>query len=296
MFYVRSKQYSCLATTRVRQSIVQVTCQLILGAVGIGSFGLVGGDLLGKLDAAAVLSRRTWAAHAGWFHGVTLRRLGGVVRRYRRFPLYSSWAALVNAAATWLPGILLAQLFGLHVVGWFALSQRILTTPLTLFSESVAKVYFAECAELRRGSPERLLPLFWKTVWCQAALAVCAVVLIALPAPFLFAWLFGPAWEAGGWYVVAWSFMAAAKCISYPLGATLDVLERQDLHVARELLRLIALGAVFLLAIVHQLDALATTWLLSAASGGCYLAGLVIVWYSLQLEIKGDAKPVTTGV
>ncbi|WP_439333648.1 hypothetical protein, partial [Vibrio vulnificus] len=46
--------------------------------------------------------------------------------RYREFPLYNTWAALLDAIGNQLPTILIAKLFSAAEAGQFSLAMRIL--------------------------------------------------------------------------------------------------------------------------------------------------------------------------
>ena len=279
---VRKQAFSALAVTRTVQGLSQVTTQIGLGLLGFGPLGLLVGDLAGRVSGLSSLVRHAWQTGKPAFTSLGWRGVQRAALRYRRFPLVSSWAAALNAAVLWLPPLLLARYYGLQVAGWFALAQRVLGIPLTLICDSVGKVYTAECARLRRTSPELLLDLFWRTIRAQAAAAVAIVGVVALPAPLLFALIFGSQWTQAGWYLLVLSGMFVAKFIAFPVAATLDVMECQGLHVLREVIRLLAVCAAVALGVACKQGPLVTIGLLSVASSVAYFVGTIAVWHVIR--------------
>jgi O-antigen/teichoic acid export membrane protein len=65
--------------------------------------------------------------------------------------------------------------------------------------------------------------------------------------PWIFPFVFGSNWQEAGIYIRALGVMYLFQFVTSPTGSILDVLERQDLHLLRELFRLaITSGGVIL--------------------------------------------------
>ncbi|MEX2310736.1 MAG: oligosaccharide flippase family protein [Pirellulales bacterium] len=279
---VRHREYSHLARASIAQAVGQTGCQVGAGLFGAGSLGLMVGDVVGQICCAGALSRRYWQTSLAALAKVTPHGVMRAAARYWRFPALSSWAALLNTAGLHLPLILVAIFYDLEVAGWLALSQRILGMPITLLSNSVAKVYLSECARLRHDSPERLSRLFWKTLIFQIAIAGLLVLCVAIPAPLVCGAVFGAKWQTTGWCVLILSPMFAAKLVASTLGSTLDVFEKQGLHIFRELVRLALIASTLVAAAWLQLEPLAALAVLSIASSVAYCVGIVVVWRVIQ--------------
>jgi hypothetical protein len=69
--------------------------------------------------------------------------------------------------------------------------------------------------------------------------------------------------------------------VTSPTGATLDVLERQDLHLARELLRLVLVGGAVLIAAAAHLTPAGAVAVLSGAGCAVYCLYGLISWYAI---------------
>jgi O-antigen/teichoic acid export membrane protein len=75
---------------------------------------------------------------------------------------------------------------------------------------------------------------------------------IALVSPLVFGLVFGEEWRDAGLFVSILAPMYYVYFVTNPTGATLDVLERQDLNLIREVIRIgLMAGAVLLAALAH---------------------------------------------
>jgi O-antigen/teichoic acid export membrane protein len=93
---IRKEAFSCLARARFDQSTGQAIVQLGMGAFWVGPLGLLLGDVMGKVSASL---RLAWLLRRGGglrFEEVSFLRIKQVATRYRRFPVYSTWAVLIN--------------------------------------------------------------------------------------------------------------------------------------------------------------------------------------------------------
>jgi O-antigen/teichoic acid export membrane protein len=279
---VRKGCFPRLAVSRLSQSAGQAAGQVGLGLLGLGPLGLMTGEIAGRTSGIVPLARSALRIGRRLLPLVSLAGIRGAAVRYRRFPLFSSWAGFLSSVGLWLPTILLAGCYDLQVVGWYALAQRVMGMPITLVSASVSRVYLSECARLNREAPWQLRGLFWKTLKAQCAMALGLALLVALPAPLVFGTLFGEGWAEAGWYVLILSFMFIPRFIAFPVISTLDVMERQDWNVLREILRIAAVGGAVLLGVRLGRGPMVTVGLLSIASCLTYVLTILLAWRSLE--------------
>ncbi|MGG6309521.1 lipopolysaccharide biosynthesis protein [Paenibacillus macerans] len=286
---VRKKYFKQLARTKYTQSISQVSSQIGLSLFHLGPLGLIIGDIVGRFGGLLPqwkLWRRDVKSQeitSGWAD------LKESAYRYRRFPILSMAAGLLNSVVLYVPTILLASFYGPQVAGWFALCQRILGSPMTLIMTSVRNVYLSESADHMINNPHRMYPLFRKTVrnvFLVGALIILAIVSIG---PYLFSFLFGEEWARSGSFIRILSVMYLSQFVANSVGSTIDVMERQDLHLYREIIRtILILGSLYFAWYTHQSADIAI-WLFSGASTLGYALHLGLSWYSVRkYKSKGD--------
>ncbi len=291
---VRTKAFSGIAAARLTQACTLVAVQVGLGTAGFGALGLFLGTIAGSASGSTRLARAAWRTHASSFRLVSWRGILTAAKRYRRFAILSTPSALLNTLGLQAPLLLLVALYGAQVGGQYALAERIVALPVALVAGAVGQVYTAEAARLARQQPSALRTLFGRTTRSLAGTAVGPAVLIALLAPLLAGPLFGMEWQESGLIVLILTPMYYLIIMTNPTGGTLDVLERQDLNLAREVLRLFLVGGAVLIAWMVGLGPLAAIALLSAAGCLTYALYGLISWYAIATRHAAlKVAPVT---
>jgi len=245
---VRKQAFERIAQTKLTQSLSMVVTQLGFGLLHLAPLGLLVGDLLGRIAGSGSLGSLAWRQIKTEVGSLSRADLGQALARYRRFPLLSSGSILLNSAGLQLPPLLLAGLYGPEIAGWFSLSQRVIGVPSTLVGQAVAQVYLGTAARLARKDIRALHTLFLRTAQRLALIGVAPLALLALCGPWLFAFLFGEPWREAGVYVRLLSTMLLLQLVAAPLSYTLSILERQDLQLAWDAGRLLAVVGGFALA------------------------------------------------
>jgi lipopolysaccharide exporter len=271
-----------LARTRAQQLLGQVAFQLGLGFLHFGLAGLILGQVVGQMIGAGTLVAAAWRKDQAAFQAVSLAGMRRVAHRYRSFALLASPAALLDTAGTHLPLLLLGAFYSPQVVGWIVLGQRILGLPGELVGSAVAQVYQAEAAWALRSRPEQLDPLFFRTLKGMFWYGLFTIGFLSAVAPSLLSWLFGSRWAETGLYLQLLSVSFLLGMSALPIGGTLDTLERQDLHLARELIRVTVISsAVVLAGALHQPPTTAVL-LLSAAGSSVYGVSILASWQAIR--------------
>ncbi|MDR6553880.1 O-antigen/teichoic acid export membrane protein [Paenibacillus qinlingensis] len=290
LWSIRKEYFKQLSRTKYMQSISQVSSQLLLSFTSWGPLGLIIGELLGRLTG--VTSQwRLWrndvkkkAIQTTWLD------MKDSAHRYRRFPILSSWSNILNSVGLYLPNIILAALYGPYIAGLYTMGQRFLGAPITLISLSINQVYMSEFAMCLNQNPSRIHSLFRSTVKKSLVFGIIIIGGVVIFAPMLFHYLFGDTWEKSGHFMRILSIMYLSQFIATSVGATLSVMERQDLHLYREITRIVMiLGALFLARYTNQTSDIAITFLSIASTLG-YSLHLSLSWFAVKKmrKIKGS--------
>jgi O-antigen/teichoic acid export membrane protein len=277
---VRKRSFKELAQMRVIYAVAALIAQFATPFfVMAGPAGLVAGQIAGLGFAGLYGARRVCIKRMPWS---CFRRCRVVAFRYRNYPLYDSWAALMSSLGLLAPAALLAILFNAEVAGWFTLAQRVLAMPTTMISNSMSRVYYAEAARVGALGRPALRELFKSTLRQVMLLAGLPIIGGAFVAPFVFAPLFGSQWQTAGVYLSLISPMILSFALAFVLAPTLDVVGQQRMKMLRELicLTLICCGvAVPRVLGWSPMSAVAT--MSSLATFG-YLLALAIAWSALS--------------
>jgi O-antigen/teichoic acid export membrane protein len=245
----RVGRYADIAKTRVSQALVGPSIQIALGVASAGTVGLMVGFTAGLLSGMLRLSRGLIFTAPSRFSGVTVAGVLEVALRYRRFPLFSSWAGVLLAGSTSLGNIVFTSLYGATVGGFLFLGDRVLMQPLRVSGNALLQVYVGEAGRVLSGNnPAEFSRLFVGVLWKQAALSAAWLGGVYLCATVALPLLFGHTWAPASQYidVMLVGYFPAAAAI--PTSHTLLLIGRQRLSAALDALRFAALLASVLLA------------------------------------------------
>ncbi|GGH32194.1 lipopolysaccharide biosynthesis protein [Paenibacillus segetis] len=295
---IRKKYFKQISRTKYTQSISLVSSQLIFSGIGMGPLGLIIGDVIGRLGGL-IPQWRLWRKDIDKQSiKVTREEIKESAYRYRRFPMFSTASNLLNSLGIYLPTILLAAFYGPQVAGWFALGQRILGSPMTLITTSVMSVYLSESSQYMLHSPHKMYPLFIKTARNVFLIGVAIVLVMVFIAPSTFSFLFGNEWEKSGQFVRILGFMYLSQFVANSVGTTIDVMERQDLHLYREIIRTtIVLGAILLAKYTGQ-DAVTAVMYFSTAATLGYIIHFGMSWTAIKKYryLEEETQEVERGI
>lgn len=266
---VRKKSYASLSKTRIGQSVVQISLQLLLGFKLVGPVGLLCGDVGGRLVAGGALMRMLDARIL--LRGLYLTQVREAAREYIRFPKLMTSAALCNSLALQAPFILFPALFTPFAAGLFFFGQRILVLPASLINRAVNQVFFGEAAGMESNSSElQVLSL-------RLTLTLLAIYLplyggLSLVGRDLFTFIFGANWAEAGYYAQILAPMVLFWSIASPLSGLLVVGNRLSeslvFTISELLLKMLSIfvGAA--------LGSIITTLMMITVSG------LLLCWFS----------------
>jgi O-antigen/teichoic acid export membrane protein len=111
---------------------------------------LILGSLAGSALSMGVLAGQIWRDDRVLLRkGLHLRGMMAGAKRYRKFPLVSTWSALMNTLSWQLPAFMLAGFFSTSVAGFYSLGFRVLAMPMSLVGGAIAQVFFQRAARVR---------------------------------------------------------------------------------------------------------------------------------------------------
>lgn len=274
----RTKSFAVIGKTSAQRSVLQVATQLGAGLAGLGAVGLVAGQLLGQWSGTSGVIRRLWQRDREKFRAVRLTDLPRAARAYRRYPLFSVPAALLNALDANAAPLLFAYFFGEVVTGHFALGHRLLGVPFWLIGSSAQKVFFPAAAEAKHAG--RLAEETYQTYRRLLCIVLPMVALLAACAPDLFSVVLGARWHEAGVYMQWLSVRTCFTLLVFPLMPLLYVMEKQAAGTLFNALQLVVRVAAIIIG-TRFASPLLSIMLLGSCTG---LMWLVFLGYLLKLS------------
>ncbi|WP_445682832.1 lipopolysaccharide biosynthesis protein [Radicibacter daui] len=243
----RASAFPAIAKTRLAQGVVGPIGQIGLALLGAGTPGLLIGNILGQSAGTFGLFGCVITRLRSLLEALSWRRMIVLARRYVRFPLISSWAALIDAAgSSQLLYLLAAVAYSPHVAGFIFLVERVVSRPLNIVGTSILQVYIGEAGRIVASDPAALKRRFRQVVSRQFMMAVAWVLVANIAGSLLFATVFGQQWEEGIFYLRALSIGYLAQAVVQPVFHTLQILEKQGLAAGWQIGRLVLTVTVFM--------------------------------------------------
>lgn len=220
---IRVRAFTAIARTKLAQSASMVAVQIAGYAIGPVSLliGQITGQAAGSGSLGIIAIRGRWEV----FRKVRSKDIAASAKRYRRFPIFSTWAGAFNSAGTQLPPLLFAALFNPAAAGLYMLAHRVLSTPMTLVGRAVGQVFFSIGAEAHRnGTLGELVSNLHNRL---AQIAMPPALFLFITGPDIFALVFGEDWRIAGEAARWLSPMLYVQLIVSPLSPIFSILEKQ---------------------------------------------------------------------
>ncbi len=197
-FNNRKKNYKDIANATIIKSIMLAIVQLSVGFMKEGASGLISGQIVAALFANLRLLRNILKDKL-LISKISKIKMISLAKHYKDFPKYQAPHAMLNTFSSNLPIYMFTPFFGVTVVGWYALSIRIVVAPMMILAGASAKVYNQKVTQLHSesgdayGFTNRLLKSLLKKI-------IIPFFVIVIFAPNIFSIVFGENWREAGIY------------------------------------------------------------------------------------------------
>lgn len=212
----RKKLYNLMANRRIVHSGGTAVVQLGLGMLQAGSSGLVFGSISGQALAAGIMGKMIYDNNPKILKSVSKPKMLALAKHYRNCPKFLLPAHTINALSTQLPAILINTIFGLATSGFFMLAERVVGSPISLISGSIADVFRQQISQSYINS-RNCKAEFQSTLKKLIFISMPPFIAFTIIAPYLFSLIFGEKWRIAGEYAQIMSPMFFLRFITNPL-------------------------------------------------------------------------------
>ncbi|RFU64882.1 lipopolysaccharide biosynthesis protein [Peribacillus glennii] len=278
---LRKEDYQSISKAKLIMNGSQISAQIMLGFSQLGLIGLLIGEVMGRI-AGTLGYLKLLKKDEVPLKQLNMKELKKVTKRYKSFPLISSWSALLNSLGNQLPTFFLAAHFDPKTAGWFFLAQKILTVPEGLLGFSAQQVYLSQSAQQARASPERFMSFFWDTIKKMFVMGIIVIGMIAFIAPYAVKIVFGQQWSEAGDFLQILSILYLMKIIVNPLSANFYVTEALKYQVISEIIRFLLICLSIFLSAYYFESPEASLTCISLMSSLGYLVNGLFSWYVIK--------------
>jgi O-antigen/teichoic acid export membrane protein len=279
-----------IARTRISQGVSGPISQILLGLLGAGTPGLVVGYVIGQSSGTLLLFMRVVRRQRALLADVTWNGIIVTARRYMHFPLFASWARVLDMAGSGtILFVLFSACYSSEIAGFMFLSERVIARPLLLVSTSLLQVFTGEAGRAVNNDPAMLRRRFYQVVPLQFLFAGCWILLANAVAGWAFPLLFGAEWAAATPYLRALSLAYLGLAVLHPVSTTLQMMEHQILAAAWQICRLVLVVAAVMLPWHAGASAVSALWISSIVQAGCVLVMFGLMVMSIE-RIAGTTQ------
>lgn len=195
----RWQRFNHLAKAKINQSVSLAVTQLFFGFFKFGYLGLIIGYSIGQLTSILNLGKSTKIAQQVKEEKIQKTDIKNVAEEYKDFPKYAMITHSTEALATNIPAMLLSKFFGVQNTGYYSLTTRTISMPLSLIGNAVGDVYLSTASKQYREHGE-CEDLFKKTLKILTLIPIIPFLILFLFAEDIYGFVFGQDWAISGTY------------------------------------------------------------------------------------------------
>lgn len=289
---LRSKDYFTITQTRIAQSISGSVSKIVLGTLAFGSFGLICGEIIGRMVGIGTLGRTILPKIWQLIRTLDLPKLRSLAIRFKKFPEFSMPAGFINEISLQAPTILLASMFGFGIAGLYSLSYSMLVLPVSLISNSIMQVYFGEISELFRQKSDKILSLFRETTKNLFIVGAPVILIGAVIFPIFFPLVFGSAWKDAGMFSLPLSILVISNFVVASTDR-LDLYGFNDWQLVWNISRTALVLTGFYIAYLYMLSPVITILIYSSIMTIMYVICYFLNIKAIKLVLQKKGYPIT---
>lgn len=234
-WHIRNKQYKIVGLGKIIEAFVSVSIKILLG-IYLGSCvgGLISGFLGGVIASIIFLGIKF---NYNIKNKETFWTLRNVAIKYKKFPIFVSFAQALNVLSEKIIIFIFALFFPKAVIGNYNLTQRTITNSINLLSDAVQKVYFQKsAAQVTKNIP--ILPDLKKLIKTLVFLGFPPFIFLFIAGRSIFMFIFGDQWATAGTYAQITAPWFYLRFITNPARLVFYVYHRQEILVVMNFLAL----------------------------------------------------------
>jgi O-antigen/teichoic acid export membrane protein len=230
----RRKNYNILSSGRIIYSLLVVLITIMLGFTILINGGLIFGTILGQGLAAIFLISIIIIREKSYLKKINYTKIRLLSKRYFKFPKFLIAGHLMNTSSSQLPLILFSSYFISPVGGFFLLTQRVISLPISIISSSIGDV-FRQQASLDYAQNKNCTELYLSTFRKLVFISIIPFIAFYFSAPILFETVFGESWRKSGEFAQILVPMFFLQFVTSPLSNMFIIAEKQELDLLWQL-------------------------------------------------------------
>jgi len=194
----REQNFNAISNSRINQSLGTGVSQVLFGLLKLGYIGMIFGHIIGMILSIISLCKDIQMKKLRGFK-INKNLIKEVAFEYRDFPKYAMVTHSIEAVTSNIPQLLLKRIYGASTTGFYSLSVRTVSIPLTMIGKSIGDVFLSSASKEFRENGN-CINAYKKTFLLLAFIPIIPFVILFLTAENLFTFVFGKEWMIAGQY------------------------------------------------------------------------------------------------
>lgn len=209
----RKRKYKFLSLLRLIQSIGIVLPSLLIGLFFHFKEGLIVSYVAGFGITVLPLMMFLYKKRSIAMYSDVMVAL----RKYKNYPKVVLPTSLLNTTSSYAPVLAITKFYSKTTVGFFSITQRVLTAPVSIISTVIGQIYYQKIASQK----DKIRSTFFKTSGLLTVLSISIFLPLLIFGQQIVVILFGQKWQEAGFYltIICWSTMV--KFVVSPLSTVL---------------------------------------------------------------------------
>lgn len=291
----RKKEYKSISIARVNKSVAASITQLVPGFFkSLNTYGLIGGMLVGQLIQAFTYTFSVFRKYKHMIKLLSWKKMWFMLKRYKDMPLLNTFISLTNQISSQLPVLMLTRYFGVVTAGYYGLSNRIVTQPMSIIEQSFMQVFYQNAADIFNTGKD-LFAFVKKTYIRLFKVAIIPYLVMLFFAPFFFRLLFTEEYKEAGEYtqiLVPWLILTF---MNSPITVIVTILNKQKEQLGLNIISLISKFAALFIG-YHFYNSVFVSLILFSLTGFVYNICIMFYYFQIAKKVKVAGSRLNTNI
>ncbi len=283
---IRNKKFRPISLSAIFQSSFRAGGSILLGFLGFGPSGLIIGGIAGRVSSLITILIGTKKHMRGFKKKVQLSKIKKLANQYSKFPKYDLPATLSHTLGSHGTVVLILKFFSERTAGLYSYTERVLITPVSLFSASFAQVFLQKIATTYHEDKEKfrnlVIATFNRFVWYS----LIPFVIFTWSTKYLVPIIFGPDWIELYKYIWVLSPYILLVMAFAPLREVFYIINKQEKLMFLQFNFFVLRFSALIIGYVMGYSPLVSIYIFSIASSVSYLMNIFIVLNLLKVRQK----------
>jgi O-antigen/teichoic acid export membrane protein len=285
-FYaLRNKKYKHISASMPVESLTNGGLSLLFGWLIGGAWTLIIAGIISKFLAVYILLSSSIKSIRNNIKLVSISEMKNVARIHYKFPLFEGPNALLYTFGQQGIIIFLVKLFNDSIAGIYSYTNRILLTPVQIFSSSFTQVMYQKLSEVKNINSNDYFSLLAKSTNSMFYYLIIPYFIFVFTAKYYVPFIFGDNWAELYKYMYVLAPYSMIILVSAAFTNVFKIDNKQDVALVLKIVFVVSRIAIIIIGASLQWNILQTLLLFSIVSVLSILSSFFVYYFQVKKPI-----------